>query len=128
MQNWLIFSLRIFLKDFILIEISQNLVPLSPTDSKLAFVSGNGLSLNKRQGVNWTSDALVYLVYIDGLAQDCSISIANALEMLQSCNKPSIYALPNLNELMIHDWDKRSSQFPPFVIFSDRIIKTLITC
>ena len=43
-------------------------------------------------------DAIVYLVYIDGLAQDCSISIANALEMLQSCTKPSIYAPPNLNE------------------------------
>ena len=25
---------------------------------------------------------------IDGLAQDCSISIANALELLQSCAKP----------------------------------------
>ena len=29
-------------------------------------------------------------VYIDGLAQDCSNSIANALELLQSCTKPSI--------------------------------------
>ena len=29
--------------------------------------------------------------YIDGLVQDCSISIANALEILQSCPKPSIY-------------------------------------
>ena len=29
-------------------------------------------------------------VYIDGLAQDCSNSIANALELLQSCAKPSI--------------------------------------
>ena len=27
--------------------------------------------------------------YIDGLAQDCSNSIANALELLQSCTKPS---------------------------------------
>ena len=32
--------------------------------------------------------------YIDGLAQDCSNSIANALELLQSFNKPSIYKLP----------------------------------
>ena len=30
--------------------------------------------------------------YIDGLVQDCSISIANALEILQSCTKPLIYA------------------------------------
>ena len=28
--------------------------------------------------------------YIDGLVQDCSISIANTLEILQSCAKPSI--------------------------------------
>ena len=28
--------------------------------------------------------------YIDGLVQDCSNSIANALELLQSCTKSSI--------------------------------------
>ena len=28
--------------------------------------------------------------YIDGLMQGCNISIANALETLQSCTKPSI--------------------------------------
>ena len=27
---------------------------------------------------------------MDGLVQDCSNSIANALELLQSCTKPSI--------------------------------------
>ena len=31
------------------------------------------------------------LAYNDGLVQDCSISIANALEILQSCTKPSIW-------------------------------------
>ena len=30
---------------------------------------------------------------IDGLVQDCSNSIANALELRQSCTKPSIYGL-----------------------------------
>ena len=30
--------------------------------------------------------------HIDGLVQDCSNSIANALELLQSCTKPSIYS------------------------------------
>ena len=30
--------------------------------------------------------------YIDGLVQDCSNCIANALELLQSCTKSSIYA------------------------------------
>ena len=29
--------------------------------------------------------------YIDGLVQDCSNSIANALELLQSCTKPLTY-------------------------------------
>ena len=28
--------------------------------------------------------------HVDGLVQDCSNSIANALELLQSCPKPSI--------------------------------------
>ena len=31
--------------------------------------------------------------HIDGFVQDCSISIANTLEILQSCIKPSIYDL-----------------------------------
>ena len=34
--------------------------------------------------------AILNLLYIDGLVQDCSNSIANALELLQSCTKPSI--------------------------------------
>ena len=29
--------------------------------------------------------------HIEGLVQDCSNSIANALELQQSCTKPSIY-------------------------------------
>ena len=32
-------------------------------------------------------------VHIEGLAQDCSNSIANALELLQSCTKPSLWCL-----------------------------------
>ena len=35
----------------------------------------------------------VIAIHFDGLVQDCSISIANALEILQSCTKPSIYRL-----------------------------------
>ena len=34
--------------------------------------------------------------YIDGLVQDCSNSIANALELLQSCTKPSTYSVHTL--------------------------------
>ena len=32
-------------------------------------------------------------IYINSLVQDCSNSIANALELLQSCTKPSIYCV-----------------------------------
>ena len=34
--------------------------------------------------------------HVDGFVQDCSISIANALEILQSCIKPST-SLPHIN-------------------------------
>ena len=36
-------------------------------------------------------NTLCKIIYIDGLVQDCSNSIANALELLQSCIKPYIY-------------------------------------
>ena len=36
--------------------------------------------------------------HMDGLAQDCSNSIANALELLQSCAKPSILLLTSLQQ------------------------------
>ena len=32
-----------------------------------------------------------YVMHMDGLVQDCSNSIVNTLELLQSCTKPSIY-------------------------------------
>ena len=40
------------------------------------------------------------VIRIDGLVQDCSNSIANALELLQSCTKPSMYALVNEKPLL----------------------------
>ena len=40
---------------------------------------------------SWTTNFICLLIYFDGLVQDCSISIANALEILQSCIKPSIW-------------------------------------
>ena len=40
------------------------------------------------------------VIRIDGLVQDCSNSIANALELLQSCTKPSMYALVNGKPLL----------------------------
>ena len=38
---------------------------------------------------------MISVEYIDGFVQDCSISIAKALEILQSCTKPSIYEILN---------------------------------
>ena len=47
-----------------------------------AFIIGNDMD---------SSTELAFMLYIDGLVQDCSNSIANALELLQSCTKPSIW-------------------------------------
>ena len=37
-------------------------------------------------------ESVLFEGYIDGLVQDCSNSSALAMELLQSCTKPSIYA------------------------------------
>ena len=48
-------------------------------------------------GMNWSNNGLISsstkpLTYpFNGLVQDCSNSSANALELLQSCTKPSIF-------------------------------------
>ena len=46
--------------------------------------------------LNWTNDAcFIYNInvwkHVDGLTQDCSNSIGNALELLQSCTKPLMW-------------------------------------
>ena len=43
----------------------------------------------------------MWKIYFDGLVQECSISIANALEILQSCPKPSILSFTGGSELII---------------------------
>ena len=40
--------------------------------------------------------------HVDGLVQDCSISIPNALEILQPCTKPLIYYLIHVICLFIY--------------------------
>ena len=42
--------------------------------------------------------------YIDGLVQDCSNSIALAMELLQSCMKPSIYFIENNRTIIARLW------------------------
>ena len=49
----------------------------------------------------WTNN------HIDGLVQDCSNSIANAQELLQSCTKPPIYSL-FVNGTRINRWIPKS--------------------
>ena len=46
---------------------------------------------SKRQKKNKTQWNRVHISYINGYVQDCSNSIANALELLQSSTKPSIF-------------------------------------
>ena len=43
-------------------------------------------------------------IYINGLVQDCSNTIANALELLQSCTKPSIYSDHQVSSLLVQEW------------------------
>ena len=52
---------------------------------------------------------------IDGLVQDCSNSIANALELLQSCTKPSTwYCMQQKNDLIKLSTNKRHSIAQPY--------------
>ena len=37
-------------------------------------------------------------VYVDGLVPDCDKTVANALELLQSCTKPSMYQVILIKE------------------------------
>ena len=42
-----------------------------------------------------TKPCVYFMEHIDGLVPDCSNSIALAMELLQSCTKPSTYLLPS---------------------------------
>ena len=48
-----------------------------------------------------TIDTTVAEEHVDGLAQDCSNSISNALELLQFCSKPSMLS-SQLASLRVH--------------------------
>ena len=67
-------------------------------------VVGTGKSQPPKHKLSYFSGKVipsVVHVYIDGLVQDCSNSIANALELLQSCTKPSICPWPHCNVKLI---------------------------
>ena len=50
-----------------------------------------------------SSTGLILYAHIDGLVQDCSNSIANALELLQSCIKSSMYGVRSCNTAITND-------------------------
>ena len=56
---------------------------------ELAHFTSNTNVITAKQGTECLSVVWLYN-HIDGTVQDCSISIANAMEILQSCTKPSI--------------------------------------
>ena len=56
-------------------------------------------SIMKETGVTCRSR----LTHIDNLAQNCSNSIANTLELLQPCAKPSTYSLEYFSIIASHD-------------------------
>ena len=82
----------------ICIEISLKSVPRSLVDNNNACLTQPQWdktlqTLNSNQVPTSVIYVIVFVCYwyhIDGLVQDCSNSIANALELLQSCTKPSI--------------------------------------
>ena len=51
-------------------------------------------SMTMFSAISWWRSCVLLVVSVDGLAQDCSNSIANPLELLQSCTKPSLCILP----------------------------------
>ena len=64
-----------------------------------------------RQGRVLHTSAIIWLTqcqssnsegYIEGLVQDCSNSISNALELLSSCTKPSIYEMSHYQISTMH--------------------------
>ena len=61
----------------------------APTDTHMHGLIGKDMLWNGNEDFN---DAQSASIDIDGLVQGCSISIALAMEILQSCTKPLICA------------------------------------
>ena len=107
-QTYLV-STTIFNLDFFILDLTPGIMLLTKDDWKMRWeifqVFGFGATYIRGMTatiflVNWLDP-----FHIHGLMQDCSNSIANALELLQSCAKPSIYDLwahhPNLVKVCI---------------------------
>ena len=67
-------------------------------------------------------------VYFDGSVQNCSNSIANALELLQSCTKPSICTGDRSSQVQIMAWQRIGVTWlpePMLSTFSNQTIMNL---
>ena len=76
-------SMSLVLKGIFIIWVSNEVNRFSAMGLSHSYKHDTDLSLS-------THDFNSSVKYINGLVQDCSISIANALEILQSCTKRSI--------------------------------------
>ena len=82
-------------------------------------ISVDGLAM---QGVRVLATMILVfymLLHIDGLVQDCSISIANALEILQSHTKPSIYMYSKVPAGMVNPFQAETT------LFWDNLVNTM---
>ena len=60
------------------------------TDHESSPNMGRGEHLNDQSRITWKMQLWIQSLHIDGLVQDCRNSSALAMELLQSCTKPSI--------------------------------------
>ena len=70
-----------------------------------------GICTWHRLDKRFASVICTYIEHFNGSVQVCSNSIANALELLQSCTKPSICKLTSNNERNFGDWVSRNFFF-----------------
>ena len=66
---------------------------MKDTAGQLKRAEWRGTQIKKKTNT-FDSSGITMKYHFDGLVQDCSNSIANALELLQSCTKPSILPFP----------------------------------
>ena len=100
-------------------------ISLIITCDELRWVTGDTTYLNSPTNL-MNQEQLYSLVHIDGLAQDCSNSIANAHELLQSCTKPSIWCITNcLNCSLKFHWRLLSVALVPSKLWEGYFIAFL---
>ena len=73
---------------------------LAPTGGKSGVMLCRCVDLfTKHIVITYIISYIATQVHVDGLAQDCSISSALAMEILQFCTKPSMFSLHSRSKL-----------------------------